>query len=104
MADYESLRKAEDKAVNALTASSLTQFFIASLVLVIAVFGGIINFHLIALPMSEMVGGASYIGSVRTSDVAALVIIMVEITMGLFLLEALQITRQIGRASCREGV
>ena len=92
MADYESLRNAEDKAVNTLTASSLTQFFIASLVLVIAVFGGIINFHLIALPMSEMVGGASYIGSVRTSDVAALVIIM-EITMGLFLLEALQITR-----------
>ncbi|MDQ2076794.1 hypothetical protein [Marinimicrobium sp. ABcell2] len=93
MADYESLRKAEDKAVNSLTASSLTQFFIASLVLVIAAFGGIINFHLIALPMSEMVGGASYIGSVRTSDVAALVIIMMEITMGLFLLEALQITR-----------
>ncbi|WLD58644.1 hypothetical protein NFC81_02330 [Salinispirillum sp. LH 10-3-1] len=93
MADYESLRKGEDKAVNSLTASSLTQFFIASLVLVIATFGGIINFHLIALPMSEMVGGASYIGSVRTSDIAALVIIAVEITMGLFLLEALQITR-----------
>ncbi|QKT02993.1 hypothetical protein HUS23_03800 [Ectothiorhodospiraceae bacterium 2226] len=93
MATYESMRKAEDKAVHALTASSVTQFFIASLVLVIAAFGGIINFHLIALPMSEMVGGASYIGSVRTSDIAALVIIMVEITMGLFLLEALQITR-----------
>ncbi|MFC3851233.1 hypothetical protein ACFOSD_07035 [Salinispirillum marinum] len=93
MADYESLRKSEDKAVHALTASSLTQFFVAALVLVVATFGGIINFHLIALPMSEMVGGASYIGSVRTSDIAALVIIAVEITMGLFLLEALQITR-----------
>ncbi|MEX0730059.1 MAG: hypothetical protein WED00_15425 [Aquisalimonadaceae bacterium] len=93
MADYESMRKVEDKAVHALTASSLTQFFIATLVLIIATFGGIINFHLIALPMSEMVGGASHIGSVRTSDIAALVIIMVEITMGLFLLEALQITR-----------
>lgn len=93
MADYESMRQGEDKAVNTLTASSFTQFFIASLVLTIAVFGGIINFHLIALPMSEMVGGASYIGDVRTSDIAALVIIMVEITMGLFLLEALQITR-----------
>lgn len=93
MADYESMRRGEDKAVNTLTASSFTQFFIASLVLAIAVFGGIINFHLIALPMSEMVGGASYIGDVRTSDIAALVIIMVEITMGLFLLEALQITR-----------
>ncbi|BES73212.1 hypothetical protein RE428_42300 [Marinobacter nanhaiticus D15-8W] len=93
MADYESIRKAEDKAVNALTSSSLTQFFIASLVLAIAVFGGIINFHLISMPMAEMVGGASYIGSVRTSDVAALVIILVEIAMGLFLLECLQITR-----------
>lgn len=93
MADYESMRKAEDRAVNALTSSSLTQFFIASLVLVIAAFGGVVNFHLIALPMSEMVGGASYVGSVRMSDIAALVIIMVEITMGLFLLESLQITR-----------
>lgn len=93
MAEYESVRKAEDKAIHSLTASSLTQFFIASLVLTIATFGGIINFHLIALPMSEMVGGSSYIGSVHTSDIAALVIIMVEITMGLFLLEALQVTR-----------
>lgn len=93
MERYEAMRKAEDRAVHALTASSLTQFLIASVVLVIAAFGGIINFHLIALPMSEMVGGSSHIGSVRTSDVAALVIILVEITMGLFLLEALQITR-----------
>ncbi len=93
MEDYESMRKAEDKALHSLTSSSLTQFFIAGLVLLVAAFGGIINFHLISLPMSEMVGGASYIGAVRTSDIAALVIIMVEITMGLFLLEALQITR-----------
>lgn len=93
MADYQSMRQSEDKAHHALTASSLTQFFVATLVLVIAAFGGVINFHLIALPMSEMVGGASYIGAVRTSDIAALVIIMVEITMGLFLLESLQITR-----------
>jgi hypothetical protein len=93
MERYESLRKAEDRAVHALTASALTQFFIATVVLIIAAFGGLINFHLIALPMSEMVGGASYIGTVRTSDVAALVIILLEITMGLFLLESLQITR-----------
>lgn len=93
MDEYESLRSGEDKALHQLAASSLTQFFIAGLVLAIAIFGGIINFHLIALPMSEMVGGQSYIGSVHTSDIAALVIIMVEITMGLFLLESLQITR-----------
>ena len=42
--------------------SSLTQFFIAGLALAIAVGGAVINFNLIALPMSEMVGGGSYIG------------------------------------------
>ncbi len=92
MERYESMRKGEDKATNTLLASSFTQFVIASIVLVIAAFGGIINFHLIALPMSEMVGGSAYIGTVRMSDIAALVIIMVEIAMGLFVMECLRIT------------
>lgn len=92
MRDYESIRAAEDHAVNSLTASSITQFFIAGLVLIIAIMGGVINFQLIAMPMSEMVGGTSYIGVMRTSDIAALVIIMIEVAMGLFLLESLRIT------------
>lgn len=92
MKSYEAIRNGEDTAARTLSSSSLTQFFISSLVLVIAVFGGLINFQLIALPMSEMVGGASYIGPMKTSDIAALVIIMVEIAMGLFLMESLRIT------------
>ncbi len=93
MATYEAIRDNDDDVARSLTASSLTQFFIAGLVLFVAVMGGLINFQLIALPMSEMVGGASYIGSLKTSDIAALVIILVEIAMGLFLLESLRITR-----------
>ena len=92
MESYEAIRNGEDTAARTLSSSSLTQFFISTLVLVIAVFGGLINFQLIALPMSEMVGGASYIGPMKTSDIAALVIIMVEIAMGLFLMESLRIT------------
>lgn len=93
MEHYEKVRTGDDATVRTLSSSSLTQFLIAGLVLVIATFGAIINFHLIALPMSEMVGGNSYIGPMQTADVAALVIIMVEITMGLFLMESLRITR-----------
>src|SRR5262249_56261708 len=52
-----------------------------------------INCTLMARPMAEMVGGTSFIGAVRTADIAALVIIMVEISMGLFLMESLRITR-----------
>ena len=92
MEEYQSIRTGEDKAANILATSSLTQFFIAGLVLTIAALGGLINFQLIAMPMSEMVGGTSYIGSVKTSDIAALVIILIEIAMGLFLLESLRIT------------
>jgi hypothetical protein len=71
----------------------MTQFVISGLVLVIAALGGFVNFQLIALPMSEMVGGGSHLGAIKTSDVAALVIIMVEVAMGLFLMESLRITR-----------
>ncbi len=93
MADYEAIRDGEAAITRSLTASSLTQFFIAGLVLIVAVMGGLINFQLIAMPMSEMVGGNSYIGPLKTSDIAALVIILVEIAMGLFLLESLRITK-----------
>ena len=93
MEEYETIRSGSDKAARALSTSALTQFAIAGLVLLIAIGGAIINFNLIALPMSEMVGGASYIGPYKTSDVAGLVIILVELTMGLFLMESLRITR-----------
>lgn len=93
MDEYENIRSGSDKAARALSTSALTQFAIAGLVLLIAMGGAMINFNLIALPMSEMVGGASYIGPYKTSDVAGLVIILVELTMGLFLMESLRITR-----------
>ena len=93
MQSYEQIRAGEDRVAQTLSSSSLTQFFIAGLVLTIAILGGVINFQLIALPMSEMVGGTSQLGPVRTADVAAMVIIMVEVAMGLFLLESLRITR-----------
>ena len=93
MDEYENVVHQSDRALRTLSSSSLTQFFIAALVLVIAVGGAVINFHLIARPMAEMVGNNSGIGSFRISDVAALVIIMVEMSMGLFLMESLRITR-----------
>jgi len=98
MAKYEQINKKTDKAEHALTVSAFTQFAIAALVLLIATGGALINFKLIALPMSEMVGAGDYLtGSLRTSEVAALVIIFVEATMGLFLMETLRITHLFPR-------
>src|SRR5215470_2253772 len=91
--EYEEMVRGEDRAVSILSSSSLVYFFVSALVLAVATAGAAINFTLIARPMAEMVGGTSFIGSFRTADIAALVIIMVEISMGLFLMESLRITR-----------
>jgi hypothetical protein len=93
MQEYEDIAKGEDRAVSVLSSSSLVYFFVSALVMCVAVGGATINFALIARPMAEMVGGTSLIGNFRTADIAALVIILVEISMGLFLMESLRITR-----------
>ena len=93
MQEYEDIVRGENRAVAILSSSSLVYFFVSLLVLAVAVGGATINFSLIARPMAEMVGGTSLIGGFRTADIAALVIIMVEISMGLFLMESLRITR-----------
>lgn len=93
MQEYEDIVKGQDRAVSILSSSSLVYFFVSMLVLGVAIGGATINFSLIARPMAEMVGGTNLIGGFRTADIAALVIIMVEISMGLFLMESLRITR-----------
>src|SRR5687767_7543925 len=98
MEKYEQINAKTDKAEQVLTVSAFTQFAIAFLVMAVAAGGAFINFKLIALPMSEMVGAGDYLTStLRTSEVAALVIILVEASMGVFLLEALRITHLFPR-------
>jgi hypothetical protein len=93
MEEYDAIVRGEDRAVTVLSSSSVVYFFVSALVLAVATAGAAINFSLIARPMAEMVGGTSFVGAFRTADIAALVIIMVEISMGLFLMESLRITR-----------
>ena len=93
MQEYEDIVRGQDRAVSVLSSSSLVNFFVSAFVLCIAIGGATINFSLIARPMAEMVGGTNLIGNFRTADIAALVIILVEISMGLFLMESLRITR-----------
>jgi len=89
----ENITARGNDAANVLAASATTQFFIAGLVMLIAFGGAYVNFKLIALPMSAMVGGGDYITeSLQASEVAALVIILFETLMGLFLMETLRFT------------
>lgn len=93
MDEYEQIQANSDKAARVIALSSLTQFFISGLFLIVVAGGAVINFNLIALPMSEMVGAGSYIGPYKTAEVAAVVITAVELSLGLFLMESLRMTR-----------
>lgn len=92
MDEYEKIRAKTDMAERQLSSSSLTQFFISGLVLSVAAVGAIINFNLVALPMSEMVGGSNYLGWFKISDVAGLMVVCLEVVLGVFLMDALRIT------------
>lgn len=93
MDSYEKTLGQTDMARRQLALSSLTQFFVSGLVLAVAAVGAIINFNLVALPVSEMVGGSSFIGNFRTSDVAGVFLVSLQIVVGIFLMDALRITR-----------
>jgi hypothetical protein len=98
MKKYRQIAAKSDEAESILATSAFTQFNIAAIVLTVALGGAFINFKLIALPMSEMVGAGDYLtATLRTSEVAALVIILVEASMGMFLMEALRITHLFPR-------
>jgi hypothetical protein len=93
MEKYEQIRKSTEKIEHSLTASASSQFVIASLVVLIALGGALVNFFLIQRPMAAMVGSGEYIfGNLEASHIGALVIILIESAMGLFLLETLRIT------------
>ncbi len=95
MQNYEDIRNQTDYAERMLSSSSMTQFFISGLALCLAIIGMYVNFQLVALPMEEMVGAASYLGSssIRASDVSALFIISIEVILGLFLMESVGVTQ-----------
>lgn len=93
MDEYESIVRKSEPAERTLSASALSQFFVSGLVLAIAIGGAFINFQLIARPMAEAVGANSFIGDFKIAEIAALVIILLETAMGLFLMESFRITR-----------
>lgn len=93
MERFKEIDKGTEKAEHMLYASASRQFMIDTLLVLIVGFGAYINSQLIALPLSEMVqNSGKTIAGMSTANVAAFVIIAIEIVMGVFLMEALGLT------------
>lgn len=92
MKEYESVRNGGADSIDILSSKATKLFIFSTLVIIIAGFGAFINFNLIALPMSELVPAGTRVLGMQVSDVSALVIVMLEIVLGIFLMESLGIT------------
>jgi hypothetical protein len=97
MERYEKIRRGEDAAQRVLGASALNLFVISLFVVSVAGFGGLVNFQLIARPMSELVPGGTYVLGMPISTIAALVIVLMEVAAGIFVMETLGITHLFPR-------
>ena len=97
--DYEKTRAQSDEATRALTYSAVKLFVTSLLVLGVAIGGAFINFQLIALPMSELVPAGARLGGIPVSTVSALVIVLMEAAVGIFLMDMLGITELFPKLS-----
>ncbi|MDH5738666.1 MAG: hypothetical protein OEZ23_10180 [Gammaproteobacteria bacterium] len=99
MDQYTKLSKADPDSIDMLS-SRVTKLFIVSLFVIAAgIAGAFINFNLIALPMSELVPQGTRVAGMAVSEISALVIIVLELVLGIFLMESIGVTNtfpQIG--------
>jgi hypothetical protein len=92
MDQFDKVRQKSGVTAHILLRSARNVFVASGLVLLVALGGAFINFQLIALPMSELVPAATRISGIPVSTVAALVLVLMEITVGFFLMDMLGIT------------
>jgi hypothetical protein len=97
--DYQKIREETEDSARALTYSAIKFFFVSLLVLGIAMGGAFINFQLIALPMSELVPAGARVGGIPVSTVSALVLVLMEAALGIFLMDMLGITELFPKLS-----
>jgi hypothetical protein len=90
--EFQKLLGDRASAAHALNYSPVKPFLISLIVMGIALGGAFINFQLIALPMSELVPAGARIGGVPVATVSALVIVLMEAAVGIFIMDMLEIT------------
>lgn len=93
MAQYREMHAGTDKAERMLRVSAMNDFVKSTFIMACLIGGAFLNFHLIALPMSEMVGGGARIGTFTIAEVSGMMIVVLEMVIGMLLMEVLHITR-----------
>jgi hypothetical protein len=97
--ELQALLQQRQKGAHAASYSLAKPFLTSLLVLAVALGGAFVNFQLIALPMSELVPAGARIAGFPVSTISALVLVLMEIAVGIFVMDMLEITDLFPRLS-----
>jgi hypothetical protein len=90
--NYDELVQGRESEAHAVNYSPIKPFLTSLIVMAVALGGAFVNFQLIALPMSELVPAGARLGGVPVSTISALVLVLMEAAVGIFLMDMLGIT------------
>jgi hypothetical protein len=90
--EYDQLVNDRESEAHARSYSPMKPFLTSLIVMGVALGGAFVNFQLIALPMSELVPAGARLGGVPVSTVSALVLVLMEVAVGIFLMDMLGLT------------
>jgi hypothetical protein len=97
--EYRAIFEESESAARACAYSAGKLFVVSLVVLGIALGGAFVNFQLITLPMSELVPAGARIMGVPVATVSALVIVLMEVAVGIFVMDMLGITELFPKLS-----
>ncbi len=86
----------EETSERVLRMSLYRTLITATITVIIAALAAFVNFNLIALPMGELVPADQMVAGVSVATISAGVIVLLELIVGVFLLEAMGITHLFG--------
>lgn len=95
LGEYRALLLSPERRAAGVGISSLQRFLVGLLFGVVAIGGAFLNFFLIERPMAEMVGENYEVAGLPLPQAAALVMIMLEATAGIALMEFWGVTRLV---------
>jgi len=95
LAQFAALVRHTDGAVRSNGISFSSQFFISTLILAIAGLGGFVDFQLAATAMSSTMQTSNAIGPWKTSSFIAFVLVMLQLSSGIVIIELLGVTRML---------
>ena len=90
--ELQKLLKGRQADAHSASYSVVKPFVISLLVLGVALGGAFVNFQLIALPMSELVPAGARVGGLPVATISALVLVLMETAVGIFVMDMLEIT------------